>query len=180
MKVSRLEAHDRLLHFKKDQGDIISQGASDCLKVNPLSLAIQDHSPYVYVYAHPRTLGIDEKLDLFKRGGYKDLSQVPEKAMFWQPRLAKPLAQTNSYLFRALSHSDILEICWLLPPEELWEQYETGKVTENEHVNWSIAEFIKNKKELEAPHPEDLPDKKIRQIYKEIAFSLKKPTFDFI
>lgn len=35
MKIQRLEAHDRLLHFKKDQEANIFSGAEDCLKRNP-------------------------------------------------------------------------------------------------------------------------------------------------
>ena len=99
MKVDRLETHDRLLHFKKDQALNIAQGAEDCLKRNPLSLAIQSRSPYVYLFAHPRTAD----------DGFT-------KRMLWQPRLTRPKAQTNSYLFRAQSNSDVIEVCWLLPP----------------------------------------------------------------
>ena len=76
MKINRLEAHDRLLHFKNDQNSTIQQGAEDCLKKNPLSLALQDHSPYIYIFAHPRTA--DDGVN---------------KRLLWQPRLTKPKAQ---------------------------------------------------------------------------------------
>jgi len=46
MKINRLEAHDRLIHFKKDQEANIFQGLDDCLKKNPLSLALQARSIY--------------------------------------------------------------------------------------------------------------------------------------
>jgi len=121
MKLNRLETHDRLLHFKKDQEANIFQGAEDCLKKNPDSLFFQSKSPYIYIFAHPRTCddGVTKK-------------------MFWQPRLWKPKAQTNSYLFRAKSNTDIIEICWLLPPKELWNQYILDNVTEHKEVLWSI------------------------------------------
>ena len=51
MKVNRLEAHDRLEHFKEDQSFNIFKGAEDCLKKNPDALIMQEHSPYVYIFA---------------------------------------------------------------------------------------------------------------------------------
>jgi hypothetical protein len=151
MKLNRLETHDRLLHFKADQSLNISQGAEDCLKKNPLSLAIQERSTYVYLFAHPRTAddGVTKK-------------------MFWQPRLTKPQAQTNSYLFRAKSKSDIIEVCWFLPPVETWSQYEIGKVTESDIVLWSIEQYKNNKAKLEYPESDDMPDSKSRYILREI------------
>lgn len=150
MKVNILEAHDRLLHFKKDQAVNIFQGAEDCLKKNPDSLFFQSRSPYVYLFAHPRTHddGVTKK-------------------MFWQPRLWKPKAQTNSYLFRAQSHTDLIQVCWLLPPEEMWSQYIMGKVTENEEVLWSINQYINHRKKLEMDESEDLSDEKGKAIMQE-------------
>lgn len=143
MKLNRLEAHDRLLHFKKDQDVNIFQGAEDCLKRNPLSLAIQEKSPYIYLFAHPRTA--DDGVT---------------KVMYWQPRLSKPEAQTNSYLFRAQSKTDIIEVCWLIPPREMWPQYNIGNVTESELVMWSVNQFRFNQEELEKPHPEDMSEER--------------------
>lgn len=151
MKVNRLEAHDRLEHLKKDQAQNIFEGAETCLKKNPLSLALQEKSPYVYIFAHPRT--------------HED---GVTKVMYWQPRLTKPEAQSNSYLFRAISHSDILEVCWLLPPHEMWDQYKKGNVTEHDVVEWSIDQFKTNRKNLENAHPEDFSDEKIKSIYQDI------------
>lgn len=148
MKLNRLEAHDRLLHFKKDQGLNIFKGAEDCLKRNPLSLILQENCPYIYIFAHPRT--DDDGIT---------------KRMLWQPRLTRPQAQTNSYLFRATSHTDLIEVCWLLPPSELWTQYETGNVTGDQTILWCIQKFRNDKKDLEKPHPEDLSDERIKQIY---------------
>ena len=151
MKINRLETHDRLKHFVQDQSANIFKGAEDCLKRNPDSLAIQEKSPYVYLFAHPRT---DE--------------DGVTKRMIWQPRLSIPAVQTNSYLFRALSHSDIIEVVWILPPREMWSQYEKGKVTESEEVMWSIHQFQNKREELEKPHPDDMPEERARLILKAI------------
>ncbi len=148
MKLNRLETHDRLQSLKMDQALNISQGADDCLKKNPLSLALQNHSPYIYIFAHPRTAD----------DGFT-------KRMLWQPRLTKPKAQTNSYLFRAKSKTDVIEICWLLPPKEMWEQYEKGNITESEWVRWSINQFVCNCMEMEKPFPDDLSDERAKHIY---------------
>lgn len=150
MKLNRLETHDRLLHFKKDQEANIFQGAEDCLKRNPDSLFFQSRSPYVYIFAHPRT----------------DDDGVT-KRMLWQPRLWKPKAQTNSYLFRAISHSDIIQICWLLPPEEMWSQYVLDNVTEHKEVLWSINQYLYHRDKLEADEPDDLSDERARPIMQE-------------
>ncbi len=152
MKLNRLETHDRLLHFKKDQAINISLGAEECLKYNRLSVGLQQYSPYVYLFAHPRTAddGVTKK-------------------MYWQPRLTKPQAQTNSYLFRAISKTDKMEICWLLPPREMWSQYDMGKVTEDPNVLWSIDQFKNNRERLEAPFPDDLSDEMIKTIYQQVA-----------
>lgn len=141
MKINRLETHDRLQHLQKDQALNLSQGCDDCLKKNELSLALQKHSPYIYIWAHPRTMddGVTKK-------------------MVWQPRLTRPEPQTNSYLFRANSNTDIVEICWMIPPREMWEQYKEGNVTENEMVSWSVEMFINRRSELAKAHPQDLPD----------------------
>jgi hypothetical protein len=163
MKLNVYEAHDRKDHFIQDQSANIFQGADDCMKRNPLSLALQSRSPYIYLFAHPRT----------------DDDGVTKK-MFWQPRLTKPAAQTNSYLFRAQSNTDLIEICWLLPPRELWPQYEDGNVTESQDVKTSIINFVNWRQELEMPHKDDLPDHQIRIIYKEIDAAMHKPKFTLL
>lgn len=155
MKLNRLETHDRLLHFKKDQSLNINKGAEECLKKNLLSLALQEKSPYIYIFAHPRTA--DDGVT---------------KRMLWQPRLTKPSAQTNSYLFRAQSKTDILEICWLLPPQETWSQFKNGQVTENSDVLWSINQFMNNREELEKIDQDDLPEHKISEIYAAIKIEM--------
>lgn len=151
MKIDRLEAHDRLKYLIEDQSLNVFRGAEDCLKRNPLSIAIQDKCPYVYIFAHPRTT-----------------DDGRNKRMLWQPRMSIPQPQTNSYLFRALSKSDIIEVIWLIPPREVWSQYQKGNVTENDIVEYSINRFVLRRDELEKPHPDDLPEKKCAQIMQEI------------
>ena len=157
MKINRLETHDRLQHFHKDQTLNISQGAEDCLKKNRLSIALQERSPYVYLFAHPRTA--DDGVT---------------KVMYWQPRLTKPLAQTNSYLFRAVSKGDLMEVCWLLPPDELEGQHKKGNITEHELVTWSWNQYKHNRKELEKRDPDDLPDDRCRWIYKAVLNEIRQ------
>ena len=151
MKVNILEAHDRLLHFKKDQEVNVFNGADDCMKRNELSLSIQEKSPYVYLFAHPRTA--DDGVT---------------KVMYWQPRLSVPEAQPNSYLFRGISKTDIVEVIWLLPPAELWKQYEKGNVLEHQDVLYSINMFKTNKQALEAPHPDDFSEEQCKKIMKSV------------
>lgn len=154
MKINRLETHDRLLHFKKSQSENVFKGAEDCLKKNSDSLFLQSKSPYIYLFAHPRTCddGITKK-------------------MFWQPRLTKPEVQTNSYLFRAISNTDLIEVCWLLPPQEMWKQYQKGNVTEHKEVLWSINQYVNCKNSLQERDPEDLPDERANFIWKELIAS---------
>lgn len=186
MKINRLEAHDRLLHFKKTQAEIIFAGAEECLKKNSLSLAYQQRSPYVYVYAHARTIDADEKisifnddlqkslLDPFYTRKYQSLAQAPEKRLIWMPRLAKPKFEPNSFLFRAISHSDNLEMCWMLPAQEFWGQYTEGNVTESIEARWSIYQYNHKKKEMEMPHPDDLSDERSKAILLDIAREIEQ------
>ena len=157
MKLNRLETHDRLEHFHEHQEANIFQGANDCLNRNPDSLGLQEKSPYIYIFAHPRTA--DDGVN---------------KRLLWQPRLTRPKSQTNSYLFRAISKTDILEICWLIPPRELWQQFKTGNVTEEPTVLWSINQFQHNRKALDVAHPEDLSDEKVRTIWMDFLKSREK------
>ena len=151
MKIERLETHDRYKHFIQDQWEVVSKGAEDCLKVNPDSIAIQQKCPYVYLFAHPRTAedGVNKRL-------------------LWQPRISRPKPQTNSYLFRAISNTDMIEVIWLLPPREMWTQYDIGKVTESNLVAWSIKQFESNRNYLDSPHPDDISEERAKEIMKEI------------
>ena len=151
MKLNRLETHDRYQHFIKDQSINIFKGVEACLKENELSLAIQEKSPYVYLFAHPRTA--DDGVT---------------KRMLWQPRLSIPEAQENSYLFRATSKTDIIEVRWLLPPKATWPQFKKGNITESDIVSWSINQYKNHITDLIAPHPDDMPEEQARAIMKSI------------
>lgn len=158
MKLNILETHDRLKYFVEDQSKTIWEGAEECLKKNPDSLALQDKSHYIYIFAHPRTH--DDGVT---------------KRLLWQPRLTRPIPQDNSYLFRAVSHTDLIEVCWLLPPIDLWEQYKKGNVCESNWTLWSIDQFLHNRKELSKPADEDWTDEQARNIWISI-LKEKKPT----
>ncbi len=151
MRLNRLETHDRLLHFIKDQSQGIEQGVTDCLRKNPLSLALQERSPYIYIFAHPRTH-----------------DDCITKRMYWQPRLSKPEPQSNSYLFRIESKTETIEICWMLPPWELWQQFGKGNVTENEIVVWSINEFLNEYKRMSSPDERDLSEEQCKNIMRSV------------
>jgi len=163
MKIDPLDAHDRLLHFKRDQEENLFQGVDDCLRKNKDCVSMQEYFPYVYIFAHPRTM-----------------EDGATKKMFWQPRLTKPKAQTNSYLFRAISKTDIVEIIWLLPPRELWEQYEEGKIASNEDIRTSIFNFINHRELLEAPHEEDFTENRLKSLLMKINEGKKTNKFQMI
>lgn len=152
MKITRSDAHDRLEHLKKDQSNVISQGCEDCLKKNPDSLFLQSKCHYVYIFAHPRT----------SDDGFN-------KRLLWQPRLSKPKAQTNSYLFRAQSNSDLIELCWFLPPREMWDEFKKGNVTESQDVVWSIGQFMTNREQLELPFEDDISEERAKSIWLDLA-----------
>lgn len=151
MKITTLDAYARKEHLLKKQSDQVSQGAEDCLKKNEDCLFFQDRSPYVYLFAHPRT---DD--------------EGRNKRMLWQPRLIKPEAQTNSYLFRAKSKTDNIEICWMIPDQTLWGQHQEGNVTESEIVQWSIDQYLNNKSGLEKPFDDDISEDRAKMIMREL------------
>jgi hypothetical protein len=164
MKIQKLDAHDRLIHFQK-QGIDISECCQNLINQRPYG-----QHPF-YIFAHARTLGMDEKFNLFISGKYATLAEVPEKTIIWQPRLTKPLAQTNSMLFKAYPGSDNIKVIWIIPPRELWAQFTKGKMTENQTVCESIHNFEHNRQDLEAKEPDDLSDSAIDLIYREISKS---------
>lgn len=146
MKVNILETHDRLLHFKKQQESNVFNGVDECLKTNPDCIGMQQYFPWVYIFCHPRTA-----------------EDGVTKRMLFQPRLLKPKAQTNSYLFRVISNTDLVETIWLLPPREIWNQFDKGKVTESEDVRISVKNFLCNRELLEAPHKDDWSEDRIKR-----------------
>lgn len=144
-KVDRLESHDRLLHIKKQSTDI-----EKCVE------NIVDQRPFgnhpFYIFAHARTM-----------------EDGATKRLIWQPRLTKPLPQTNSMLFKAYPGKDTIKILWMIPAREMWPQYKKGNVTHSEIVLESIKAFQFDRKSLEAPEKDDLSESEIDAIYRELA-----------
>lgn len=167
MKIRRIDAHDRLEHFQKQHFDI-GACCQNLIDQRPFG----DH-PF-YIFAHSRTIGLDEKLKLFTSGKYANFTDIPEKTIIWQPRLTKPKCESNSMLFKAYPGSDNIKVIWILPPKELWEQFKKGNMTENETVVISIHDYEHNKDRLEAKEEDDLPDETINRIYREISQAIKK------
>lgn len=149
MKIDRLDAHDRLKHFTKQDFDI-GTCCQDLIDKRPFG----DH-PF-YIFAHTRT----EDDGVTKR-------------LIWQPRLTKPRAQSNSMLFKAYPGTDIIKIIWMLPAPELWGQYDKGLLTENKLVSESIHDFRYNRNKLEEKEDDDMSDEMIDQVYKEISFNAR-------
>lgn len=146
MKINHLDAHDRLLQFKK-QEDLISKGCQDCISNRP-----QAYGKYpFYIFAHTRTA--DDGVT---------------KRLLWEPRLTKPKSQSNSMLFRYYPVEDIVKIIWIIPARELWKQYEKDKLCENNTIFQSISDFVYNRNKLDAPDSDELPDEIILCIMKEV------------
>lgn len=162
MKINPLDAHDRYEHFTR-QSFGIAECCQDLIDQKPFG----DH-PF-YIFAHTRTIGMDEKFNLFLSGKYKTMEEVPEKTLIWQPRLTKPSAQPNSMLFKAYPGTDVIKVIWLIPATELWDQYAKGKMTQNKTISESIEMFKSNRKKLEEKEGDDMSDEQIDSVYKEVS-----------
>lgn len=141
MKLNRLDTHDRLLHFKKQQDDI-SAGLLECINNVPEAVKC----PF-YVWAHSRSVNDDEKINLIIQGHKK----TPDERLIWVPRVTKPEVSPNSYLFLVQKNTDIIKIIWMLPKRELWKQYEPGQLCFNENIWVSIQNYLFDKKAMNAP-----------------------------
>jgi len=166
MKIDRLETHDRLEHFTSQSFDI-AKTCQDIVNRRPFG----DH-PF-YIFAHKRSLGMDERWDLFTRRMIENpnarFEEIETDRLIWQPRLTKPKAQENSMLFKAYPGTDLIRIIWMIPQRELWAQFEKGKMTENKTVWESIHSFMNNKEKLEEREEDDYSDEAINMIYCELS-----------
>lgn len=152
MKVDILDAHDRYTFMQKQpQTQDIGECCQSLINQKPFG-----NIPF-YIFAHPRT----------------DDDGVT-KRLIWQPRLTKPKAQTNSMLFKAYPGTDCVKIIWMIPERHLWNNYQKGKLTENQIVAESIYDFQHNREKLEAQEEDDLTDAEIATIYTEISTRAKK------
>jgi hypothetical protein len=145
MKIDRLETHDRMQEFMKNDFDIAAC-CQDMINKRPFG-----NNPF-YIFAHART----------------DDDGV-RKRLIWQPRLTKPKAQTNSMLFKAYPGTDLIKVIWILPAREMWAQYEKNKVTASKIVCDSIRLFENNRSLLEAREEDDLHDWQINTIYRQLS-----------
>lgn len=162
MKIKLLDAHDRFEHFTKQSFDI-GECCQNLIDKRPFG----NHA--FYIFAHARTVGIDERFKLYMSGKYRSLEEVPEKTLIWQPRLTRPKPQENSMLFKGYPGKDTIKVIWMIPQRELWDQYTKGKMMENKTVCESIHDFINNRARLEAKEDDDLSDEAIDKIYTEIS-----------
>ena len=173
MQINRLETHDRLQEFNKQSKDV-SECCQDLINKRPFG------SYPFYIFAHGRTVDLDEKIALFNEDiqmniingtprRFKSLSEVPEKRIIWQPRLSRPKPQTNSMLFKAYPLEDTVRIIWIIPERELWAQYQKGNVTENATVLQSIHDFVNNRELLEKNEDDDPSDIEIDSIYRDLS-----------
>ena len=178
MKVNILDAHDRLKVYLK-QNDYISQGCTDCIKNRPPEF---ENHPF-YIFAFAKTIGLDEKLDMFNKDlyqsyidpnyirRYQTMADVPEKRMIWSPRLTKPEAQTNSMLFKSYPPTDKIKVIWIIPDENMWKQFQKDNLAEHKIVIESIHEFRNHKYRLEAKEDDDLSEDQAKAIYMQIAYN---------
>jgi hypothetical protein len=185
MKVNRLDAHDRLEYFTKQNFDI-GQTCQDIIDQRPFG----EHS--FYIFAHKREIGLDEREDLYLTDlrlsliylshvkQYNNLSDVPTHRLIWQPRLTKPQAQENSMLFKACPGYDSIRVIWMIPDRSMWDAYTKGKMLENKTVVESIELFKTDPGKLEQKEDDDLPDHVIDKIYEEIKQKAKQQPFQMI
>lgn len=152
MKVNLFDTHDRFQHLVKQQFSI-SECCKDLVDKRPFG-----NYPF-YIFAHART----------------DDDGVT-KRLIWQPRLTKPRMQTNSMLFKGYPGSDQIEVFWILPERNLWDQYIKGNVTENTTVLDSIDCFLHNREKMESKEEGDLTEEQINAIYLDLAQNKKNTT----
>jgi hypothetical protein len=150
MKIDKLDAHDRLLEFNKKQFDI-NECAQDLLNKRPFG-----NYPF-YIFAHPRT----------------DDDGVT-KRLIWQPRLSRPLAQTNAMLFKGYPGTDLIKKIWMIPDRALWGEYKKGYLTESQFICECIHKFTFARHLLDISEEDDLPDWRINMIYSEISREANK------
>jgi hypothetical protein len=157
------EAHDRLDHIKQINSAGIGENVASIIFQRPF-----EDFPF-YIYVHKRSLDVYEKFLLWDTGRYSSMDQVPNTRLVWQPRLKRPDPEPNTMLFKVdPSKPEEVRICWIIPPIELWQQYDEGKVAESDITKWSIDQYVHNRKLLEKKEDDDLPDERVAEIYKSL------------
>lgn len=166
MKLNRLDVHDRYQYFTSQSNDI-SECCQDLINQRPFG----EHA--FYIFAHKRTLGMDERFRLWSSARYASFEEVPSATIVWQPRLTKPKAQENSMLFKAYPGTDNIKVIWMIPDRELWNQYGKDKLGANKAISDSLYDFQHNKELLERKEDDDLSEKEINAIYNQISRQAK-------
>jgi hypothetical protein len=144
MKLNRSETHDRLLQYQKQQQSI-GDAVFECIRNVPEGIK----SPF-YVYGHSRSVSYDEKVSILLDG----YGEAPDARLIWTPRISKPKASPNTYLFLCNKNTDVIQIIWMIPKREIWNEYKPGQMTHNENVWVSIQNFIHFRDEMNAPDKE--------------------------
>ena len=74
---------------------------------------------------------------------------------------------------QVLPETDLVDVKYIIPARELWDQYKKDYLTENKVVVESIANFENNRMLINAPDDDDLDDESIKRIYEAIAMNRK-------
>jgi hypothetical protein len=156
MKINRLETHDRLLFYKKEQKDI-GDGIQQCINNVPDAITC----PF-YVYGHSRSVGYDEKKSIL----INNQKKAPDVRLIWMPVITKPKVEPNTYLFLCRKNTDVINIIWMLPKQELWDQYAPGKLCHNENIWISICNYKYDKSAMNQPDPHGPTEKDILEFRK--------------
>ena len=150
IKLDRLETHDRYKSFTSNSQDI-DACCQDIINQRPFG----NHPFYIFCHARTHEDGVSQRY-------------------IWQPRLTRPLPQTNSMLYKAYPGTDMIKVCWIIPKRELWGQFKKGNITENATIQAFIDKFKNNRTALEQPENDDLSDAQIDAIYVELAAEAKR------
>lgn len=151
-KVNRLETHDRLEHFHQTETPTIVEILEDWIKKRPFG----KHPFYLYCHFRTHENGVQQRFIQF-------------------PWLVKPSqVYPNSQLYKIYPESNDIKIIWIIPKEEMWANYEKGKMMENEIIYESIQAFKTNKKALLEPETDDLEEYRAQEITRELYPNLFK------
>lgn len=144
MKVNTFETHDRFLHFQTRD-----YGADAQAKKIVDSKPFGDNPYYIFVHTRQTDTTLDQRV-------------------IWQPRMLKPVPQLNSMLFRVGKNATEFDVIWIIPPVEIWPEFDKGNIHENEVVKRSIYMFTKRFSELSMPFPDDLTGEQAQNVLFEL------------
>ena len=91
--------------------------------------------------------------------------------MYHQPRLTRPEPLPGTTLMKVNPmYPEEATIIWTLPNQENFGLYQSGKMFADPFVHECIDKFLKNPRDLMKADPDDLDDKQIQEIYKDIRY----------